>query len=84
MRSALLVLIAFFCIALEPSQAFAQSGTGGTKDGAAAPSMVYPIRPRAEPPASRSVPNVYRYYGSPPVVRLRPTRPGPRFTTQSK
>lgn len=84
MRVALFVVTVSFCIAPITDQALAQAGTGGINDGPAAPSMVIPVRPRDEPPTSRPVPNVYRYYRSPPVARLRRTYPTYQSTPRSK
>jgi hypothetical protein len=74
MRKSILFSTVIFCTFAASEAAMAQAATGGTRD-TAAPTMVFPIRPRDEPATSRPVPNVYqqnRYQQYPPGnVRLR-------------
>jgi hypothetical protein len=65
----ILVYLAALSDAVLSNAAMGQgAATGGTKD-TGSPTMVFPIRPRDEPPSSTAVPNVPR--SQPSVVRLR-------------
>ena len=72
MRGLAWILAVFFFAATVPDAALAQAATGGTKD-TAAPTMVFPIRPRNEPPSTTAVPNIAP--PQQPVVRLRRAYP---------
>lgn len=67
MRSAA-VLCLILCVASTPRAVLAQAATGGTND-TAAPRMVFPIRPRDEPPGTTATPNISG--PQQPVPRLR-------------
>jgi hypothetical protein len=65
---ALLLTIVLFTAAFSDSAAAQGATTGGTKDSAA-PTMVFPIRPRDEPATVTAVPN--KPHRPHPTVRLR-------------
>lgn len=56
MRTLTLTMIILVCLS---GSALAQgAATGGTKDTAPAPTMVFPVRPRDEPARPTAVPNI--------------------------
>lgn len=62
MPIAALALAMVLVMAAFATEAAAQgAATGGTRDSGA-PTMVYPIRPRDEPPARTAVPNRSHYH----------------------
>jgi hypothetical protein len=69
MRSSALFLVLLFCLSNLSNRAVAQAaGTGGTRDMSPAPTMVFPIRPRTEPPGNTAVPNIPQQQR---IIRLR-------------
>jgi hypothetical protein len=70
MRWSAVLFMVFLYGASVPHDARAQAATGGTKD-TAGPTMVYPIRPRDEPPGSTATPNTSYSYPVAPAVRIR-------------
>jgi hypothetical protein len=73
-KSALLFLIIICAAEYSDAAAAQQAGTGGTRDASAAPTMVFPIRPRNEPATSPPVVNPGPAY-PPPNIRLRRAYP---------
>ncbi len=78
MRFLVLLITAVLSAIAFSDVANAQAGTGGTNDRPG-PTMVFPIRPRDEPPTVTAVPNrAYQYYPQAPV-RVMPIRPAFRY-----